>query len=525
MRNNQPVTQHEKHVQDGAFIVSTTDLKGHITYANEEFIRLSGFTREELIGQPHNLVRHPDMPSVAFADLWATVQKGKPWFGIVKNRSKDGGFYWVDANVTPVVEEGRVIGYVSIRSKPSRTQIRNTELLYAAFRAGKSPAEALRQPWIPLAEVPFNTQLTVSMSLTLVAFIALIVAHLTAFPSTTFLVGGAVTLALLLGGMAYHLRRTLQAQIGGDVLFASEVVRRMAQGDMRTEIPLRPHDRTSLLATLLGMQSNLKGMVNRVRFDAGRISESAETFVESTHQVSTTSHELARNAEDQQVSVDHMATAMVKLSASIDEVSQQVRVSERQAEEAVQATREGDRSGAAAMAAMEQVEEATTKVVGAVRMIQDIARQTNLLSLNAGIEAARAGALGKGFAVVADEIRKLAERSAQSASEIALLIQASDQAVAQGKHTVHEAVDALETIREHISQVTAIAQGIRGAAEEQLHASTEVSHQVDLNARKAGENASASLQLSDTVDRNAATSRELARISGGLLDLLKDFKS
>ena len=101
MRNNQPVTLVEHQLQDGAFIVSTTDAKGNITFVNEEFVRISGFQRDELLDQPHNLVRHPDMPPGAFADLWATVKAGEPWQGLVKNRCKNGDFYWVDANVTP----------------------------------------------------------------------------------------------------------------------------------------------------------------------------------------------------------------------------------------------------------------------------------------------------------------------------------------------------------------------------------------------------------------------------------------
>ena len=145
MRVNQPVTKIEKQVQTGAFLVSMTDTKGIITYVNDEFVRLSGFTREELIGQPHNLVRHPDMPAAAFADLWATVKAGNPWHGYVKNRCKDGAFYWVDANVTPVQEQGQVVGYVSIRSKPSRVQVAEAERIYALMNQGKSFAETQKK--------------------------------------------------------------------------------------------------------------------------------------------------------------------------------------------------------------------------------------------------------------------------------------------------------------------------------------------------------------------------------------------
>jgi len=223
--------------------------------------------------------------------------------------------------------------------------------------------------------------------------------------------------------------------------------------------------------------------------------------------------------------VERMASAMTELSASIVEVANNVKVSQRQAEEAVSATEAGDRSGEAAMAAMGQVEESTAKVVHAVRVIQEIARQTNLLSLNAAIEAAKAGSLGKGFAVVAEEVRKLAERSAQSAREIAGLIEVSNEAVARGKDTVQGAVQSLGDIRDHIGQVTSMAMEISSAAEEQGVASAEVAKQVDLTAQKAGENASASVQLSSTVESISRSSENLAVTAAGLTALAKAFRT
>ncbi len=113
MRKNLPVTQREFPFPKGGTLVSTTDLKGRITYCNPSFIEVSGYSREELLGQPHNLIRHPDMPAEAFRDLWATVQNGKPWGGVVKNRRKNGDHYWVFANVTPLIEGGQTVGFVS----------------------------------------------------------------------------------------------------------------------------------------------------------------------------------------------------------------------------------------------------------------------------------------------------------------------------------------------------------------------------------------------------------------------------
>ena len=138
MRNNQPVTQKEVMLPVGQAIVSTTDLKGRITAVNPVFVQISGFTEQELIGQPHNLVRHPDMPPEAFADLWATLQQGRPWTGLVKNRCKNGDHYWVLANATPIYENGQPVGYMSVRTAPTREQVAAAEGAYRDFREGRA---------------------------------------------------------------------------------------------------------------------------------------------------------------------------------------------------------------------------------------------------------------------------------------------------------------------------------------------------------------------------------------------------
>ena len=138
MRNNQPVTQREFDFPDNATLMSTTDTQSHITYANAAFIAVSGFSAEELKGQPHNLVRHPDMPAEAFADMWATLKGGEPWTGLVKNRRKNGDHYWVRANATPVVRAGQVAGYMSVRTKATRDEIAAAEGLYREFSDGKA---------------------------------------------------------------------------------------------------------------------------------------------------------------------------------------------------------------------------------------------------------------------------------------------------------------------------------------------------------------------------------------------------
>ncbi len=138
MRTNLPVTGKEILLQDHETIVSKTDLKGRITYVNQTFLDISGFSEKEVIGEPHNIVRHPDMPAEAFADFWNNLKQGRPWSGYVKNRCKNGDHYWVLANATPIFENGQVIGYMSVREKATREAVTACEAAYAKIRAGNS---------------------------------------------------------------------------------------------------------------------------------------------------------------------------------------------------------------------------------------------------------------------------------------------------------------------------------------------------------------------------------------------------
>jgi len=142
MKNNQPITQHEVEYEESDVFVTRTDTKGVITSANEAFCRISGFTKQELIGQSHNIVRHPDMPGWAFKSLWDTVKSGRPWRGLVKNRCKNGDYYWVRATISPVIENNSVVGYLSMRKKPTRKEVADADAIYRA-----NPKAAPKKPF------------------------------------------------------------------------------------------------------------------------------------------------------------------------------------------------------------------------------------------------------------------------------------------------------------------------------------------------------------------------------------------
>ena len=156
MRNNQPITGNERTFPAQQRLISTTDLKGQITYCNDAFIEISGFSRDELIRAPHNLVRHPDVPPAVFAHMWETLKAGRPWMGIVKNRCKSGDHYWVNAYVVPVLDDGKVTGYESVRSKPTAEQVQRAQALYLRINGGKA-AIPNRDRWLPVLQnwLPF----------------------------------------------------------------------------------------------------------------------------------------------------------------------------------------------------------------------------------------------------------------------------------------------------------------------------------------------------------------------------------
>jgi len=143
MRNNQPVTNHEYVMDENATLMSTTDPTSRISYANAAFVVASGYTLDELRSQPHNIVRHPEMPPEAFADMWATLKAGEPWSALVKNRRQNGDFYWVRANAVPIIRGSQVKGYMSVRTKPTREETQAATDLYAAMRAGTAKGQRI----------------------------------------------------------------------------------------------------------------------------------------------------------------------------------------------------------------------------------------------------------------------------------------------------------------------------------------------------------------------------------------------
>ena len=178
-KSNGTLSGQEVHFPSGKYLVSKTDLDGKIIYANQTFIDISGYAEAELLGRPHNIVRHPVMPRGAFAHLWETIQQGLPWSGVVKNRCKNGDHYWVKAFVAPIRQNGAVTGYLSVRTEPSRQEVAAAEALYERINSGQARLPALRKGW----SLSFSARLKLVLGMILV------------------LAGGSLVAALLLPGL------------------------------------------------------------------------------------------------------------------------------------------------------------------------------------------------------------------------------------------------------------------------------------------------------------------------------------
>jgi len=448
MTTQQHVTNIETVVPENTFIYSRTDLKGKIVEANRVFAEISGYTVDDLIGKPHNIVRHPDMPKEAFADLWKSLKDGRPWQGIVKNRRSDGGYYWVIANVSPVREDGRIVGYQSVRQRPSRDQVRAAE---DAYRRIKTGSQTLRieegQPlrvhasWMRHLLHP-STQFAWACYAALLATgcgFALLLSG-PAHPGMRF--ACSIVFALnALGALLIRLHTlpALQRDLDG---MASYLERVLSTGDLAVPFALDQRGRSGVVARKLAL------MMSWVLSTVQCIGDAVLKAEQATGEVLQGIREIDEGAQSQSTSSSSVAAAATQLGLTIREMSDHLKSTEDAVSASGQRAAEGaslsqqaseriDSLAASIKAAAAEVEAlgASSAEVGHIAgVIREIADQTNLLALNASIEAARAGEAGRGFAVVANEVRNLADRTMKATANIDALIvkikEDSDRAIA-----------------------------------------------------------------------------------------------
>ena len=519
MKINLPVSGRAVELAESINILSTTDPKGIITSVNPEFVKVSGFSEAELLGQSHNIVRHPDMPPAAFAGLWNALESGRSWMGMVKNRCKNGDHYWVSAYVTPIVEDGEVVEYQSVRTRPEPAWIDSAEQVYAALNAGRTPKPLRWRPGL-------FARLLGLCGLAVGAALGLAILALDADPFIA-LASGAAGLGVFAAGLWQVLAPLRQLL---------DEARKVAVNPVGQWVYCGRSDEFGEIAFALRMQTMEAGAI------VGRLAEAARQLAEQAERLQSAVAHSDASSQRQQQETRQIAQAIEEMAASVREVARGAQHcattagaadhAARGGEEQVQATGQRIASLAREMqraaTAVQNLQASSSRINSVIGVIEAIAEQTNLLALNAAIEAARAGEAGRGFAVVADEVRNLAIRTQDSTRQIQDILgglqgeiegavqamQAGSQEVGLSERQAAEASQVLSEIHAQVSAITALNGQIAGAVEQQgvaseaIHRSIEEIHQA---SEQQAVHSHDSNRAAAAVSRQAEQLRLLAR--------------
>ncbi len=449
------VTQNEYPLDDDTTLMSTTDLHSYMTHTNDTFVQVSGFSLQELLGQPHNIVRHPDMPKAAFADMWYTLQKGEPWSGIVKNRRKNGDHYWVRANAVPMVRKGWL---------------------------GKLPAMPLR--WRVRSVM---AGLFAVMAATLVASAA----------GWASLVAAAVV--MLLGTLVF------EQQIVRPVENVARQALRVATGERNSVQHLNRSDELGLTLRAIGQLGLMcRWLINDVSSQVVSVRDGSDRLAQGNEDLNDRTRQTVANVQQTVATMNQMAASVQSNSETAAEV-------DKLSMAASSAATQGGTVMQTVVKTMDDIADSTQRIGSITSLINDIAFQTNILALNAAVEAARAGEQGKGFAVVAGEVRHLASRSANAANDIRKLIDASASKVQSGADQVYAAGRTMDDIVEQVKNVTQLIAQISHSTSEQATGLTELT-------RAVAELDSITQKNADLVEESAQISAMVKHRAGRLED-------
>lgn len=481
-------TQHEYLLSDDMTLMSTTDLKSTITHANDAFVKVSGYSLQELTGCPHNLVRHGDMPKAAFADMWYTLKQGEPWTGIVKNQRKNGDHYWVRANVVPVVRNGKTTGYMSIRTKAQPEEIAAVEPLYKALKEGRCKYRLYKGLVLgksglgKLPTLPLRWRIRMIISTVFILMLAASIAL------------GQSGLSVMIGALASVLGCVLlEWQIARPMENIARQALEVATGNQQRVQHLARTDEIGMTLRAIGQLGLMcRWLIHDVSHQVENVRSGSETLAQGND-------ELNERTRQSVVNVQQTVSTMSQMAVSVQNNSETAAAADKLSSSASQAATHGGKAMETVVTTMADIADSTQRIGSITSLINDIAFQTNILALNAAVEAARAGEQGKGFAVVASEVRNLAQRSATAANDIRKLIDASASKVQSGTIQVHEAGRTMNDIVEQVRNVTQLLGQISHATSEQAEGLSDLTRAV--------------AELDAITQKNAALVEESAEVS------------
>lgn len=491
--SSQPPNNREVSFEPHERIISTTDTQGVITDINAVFERVSGYQRDELIGQHHNIIRHPDMPKAAFENLWEHIKKGKPWVGIVKNRCKNGDHYWVDAYVSPLYKGDDLVGYQSVRSLPNPHHRQQAEVIYGQLQAGKN-----------ISLKPRNMFQTLIIALLLSCILMI---------SATYLLESTTLKLLIFGGLSGLVAHFLTTQMGHlkriNKLSLEAVNNPLAQY-VYTQ---NKYDFGMVYLALHKSKMHIKTLIYRLR----QISDSTEeVMLENKELSSKTRNNVKIQTEKINAVEQHVETMNEKFSDISEKIDQVYNTSSQAKEELIQGRKLVDNLSEDIKTLSQEIETASKKTLGlqnevnsidsVMNLITSIAEQTNLLALNAAIESARAGEHGRGFAVVAEEVRTLATRTAESTKEIQATVERIKEQTRDTSKTMENGKDvasvslehaqlacnALDNISQQVEHINQSNGDISECAQQQKHLAADVHRHVNTIQNLATETDTAS---------------------------------
>jgi aerotaxis receptor len=515
MRTNEPVTQREYAFPAGETLVSVTDTKGRITYCNAAFIHVSGFGRDELLGQPHNLVRHPDMPEEAFRDMWETIQAGLPWTGLVKNRRKNGDHYWVQANATPMKDGERITGFLSVRTQPTREAIESADRLYASMREearagrlvhGLSRGKLVRRDLVGRLRRLVTPGLRGKLLAVQAAMAGLVLAS-AGWPD-------APSALAALAGAALSTWAVWRLAVG-PVAAVVQDANRLAAGDLAHPVATDAGGVAGeLQQALMQLSVNLRTVVHDTRGEIVNVRH-------ASHEIASGNHDLSSRTESQASSLQQTAASMEQITATARQSADAAVRGAKLARETATVAQRSHQAVQAVAQTMEGITDSSKRIGDIIHVIEGVAFQTNILALNAAVEAARAGDAGRGFAVVATEVRALAQRTSQAAREIRQLIAESAERVASGSARSDEANQRMQEAMQAVANVSAVLEQISTSAGEQQSGIAQINEAVthmdsitQQNAAMVEELAAAAQSLQGQVE-SVSNSMRLFRLVPG----------